>query len=126
MSSSRWKQAVNARPCYLVALPVEIPVRKPFNVEQILKLFLCWTQKVDCFIKRTPAPLPYQNIFSQTTIRHIQSRHPTIYSYQTAVSLLKQQLSGVLSGADIQKSRSSDIVMLAGKYGILVKKLAGN
>ena len=35
-------------------------------------------------------------------------------------------LSGVLSGADIQKSRSSDIVMLAGKYGILVKKLAGN
>ena len=34
--------------------------------------------------------------------------------------------SGVLSGADIQKSRSSDIVMLAGKYGILVKKLAGN
>ena len=33
---------------------------------------------------------------------------------------------GVLSGADIQKSRSSDIVMLAGKYGILDKKLAGN
>ena len=34
--------------------------------------------------------------------------------------------SGVLSGADIQKSRSSDIVMLAGKYGILDKKLARN
>ena len=34
--------------------------------------------------------------------------------------------SGVLSGADIQKSRSSGIVMLAGKYGILDKKLAGN
>ena len=34
--------------------------------------------------------------------------------------------SGVLSGADIQKSSSSDIVMLAGKYGILDKKLAGN
>ena len=28
---------------------------------------------------------------------------------------------GVLSGADIQKSRSSGIVMLAGKYGILDK-----
>jgi len=34
--------------------------------------------------------------------------------------------AGVLSGADIQKSRSSGIVMLAGKYGILDKKLAGN
>ena len=34
--------------------------------------------------------------------------------------------SGVLSGADIQKSRSLGIVMLAGKYGILDKKLAGN
>ena len=29
--------------------------------------------------------------------------------------------AGVLSGADIQKSRSSGIVMLAGKYGILDK-----
>ena len=29
----------------------------------------------------------------------------------------------MLSGADIQKSRSSDIVMLAGKYGILDKKI---
>ena len=28
----------------------------------------------------------------------------------------KQTLSGVLSGADIQKSRSSGIVMVAGKY----------
>ena len=35
-------------------------------------------------------------------------------------------VTGVLSGADIQKSRSSGIVMLAGKYGILDKKLAGN
>ena len=41
-------------------------------------------------------------------------------------TLLFGALSGVLSGADIQKSRSSDIVMLAGKYGILDKKLAGN
>ena len=32
----------------------------------------------------------------------------------------------MLSGADIQKSRSSGIVMLAGTYGILDKKLAGN
>ena len=33
--------------------------------------------------------------------------------------------SGVLSGADIQKSRSSGIVMLAGKYGILDKNWLG-
>ena len=32
---------------------------------------------------------------------------------------------GVLSGADIQKSRSSRIVMLAGKYGILDKNWLG-
>ena len=32
---------------------------------------------------------------------------------------------GVLSGADIQKSRSSGIVMLAGKYGILDKNWLG-
>ena len=31
------------------------------------------------------------------------------------------QEAGELSGADIQKSRSSGIVMLAGKYGILDK-----
>ena len=37
-----------------------------------------------------------------------------------------QNETGVLSGADIQKSRSSGIVMLAGKYGFLDKKLAGN
>ena len=41
-------------------------------------------------------------------------------------SQISQELSGVLSGADIQKSRSSGTVMLAGKYGILDKKLAGN
>ena len=32
------------------------------------------------------------------------------------------EISGVLSGAHIQKSRSSGIVMLAWKYGILDKK----
>ena len=41
-----------------------------------------------------------------------------------ALQLAKQ--TGVLSGADIQKSRSSGIVMLAGKYSILDEKLAGN
>ena len=35
------------------------------------------------------------------------------------------QKSGVLSGGDIQKSRSSGIVMLAGKYGILDKNWLG-
>ena len=44
----------------------------------------------------------------------------------TLKSTLSNDWSGVLSGADMQKSRSSDIVMLAGKYGILDKKLAGN
>ena len=34
---------------------------------------------------------------------------------------LLRDTAGVLSGADIQKSRSSGIVMLAGKYGILDK-----
>ena len=42
------------------------------------------------------------------------------------VSLSHPTLAGVLSGVDIQKSRSSDIVMLAEKYGILDKKLAGS
>ena len=41
------------------------------------------------------------------------------------VLFFKNDNTGVLSGADIQKSRSSGIVMLAGKYGILDKKLAG-
>ena len=41
------------------------------------------------------------------------------------ILFLKNDNTGVLSGADIQKSRSSGIVMLAGKYGILDKKLAG-
>ena len=44
----------------------------------------------------------------------------------TVVGNRSSNKTGVLSGADIQKSRSSDIVMLAGKYGILDKKLAGN
>jgi len=35
------------------------------------------------------------------------------------------QLTGVLSGADIQKNRSSGIVMLAGTNGILDKNWLG-
>ena len=35
--------------------------------------------------------------------------------------MLNLEIAGVLSGADIQKSFSSDIVILAGKYGILNK-----
>jgi len=38
---------------------------------------------------------------------------------------VKIGLSGVLSGADIQKSRSSGIVMLAGACGILDKNWLG-
>ena len=37
----------------------------------------------------------------------------------------KKGKAGVLSGTDIQKSRSSGIVMLAGKYGILDKNWLG-
>ena len=37
------------------------------------------------------------------------------------MSLLNYFTTGVLSRADIQKCRSSGIVMLAGTYGILVK-----
>ena len=49
-----------------------------------------------------------------------------VWHFGTWNFCLQSKSSGVLSGADIQKSRSSDIVMLAGKYGILDKKLAGN
>lgn len=72
---------------WLPLIPVEIPVRKPFKVKQILKLFLCWTQKH----KKDISSSSLSKYIQSKTTRHIQSRHSSIYSYQTAVSILKQK-----------------------------------
>ena len=49
--------------------------------------------------------------------------HPFALNVSMKLQGIIAILSGVLSGADIQKSRSSGIVILAGKYGILDKKI---
>ena len=62
--------------------------------------------------------IPFKMILKIITTIIIDKKYGYLVNVSKSWQIVK---SGVLSGADIKKSRSSGIVMLAGKYGILDK-----